>query len=349
VSPTPEPLVTATWAEPSAATKMMWLTVFGFWTVTIAIPWALVLGHVIGHHDGADSHKAFGYLTALMVLTGFTWLLILSGGKLNTLFLGKDKRVSTSKVQVLIWTYAIGGVLMAIVAQNWVGFHDGLKALESPDFNFEPYLVLLGGPFLAAIAASALVGTQVANGQTAKPPGEPEANQLFSGDDGNTDLVDSQYLLFNLIALAFFLGAYITDPGGGFPTIPTFVYILTGVSALAYVSNKVVPSGPPKINSIIPSTLPATGGDLTLYGTQLLFQRDPPDATVPGNLGTYQTLKVLVGGIPITPTAVNSGNGVDEINLTVPEETLTAGQNVKVAAINFRGTESVAVELKVSS
>jgi hypothetical protein len=354
VSPTPQPqsaekpLAQTIPYSPSASAILMWKAVLGLGTLFTAIAWAIVLGHVAGHHEGTAARESFGYLTAGLLLELFTLLLIFVGGSYTGFWLGKDGRISTSKFQIILWTYAIGGVMMAIVAQSWAGLDDGLNAIGS-GFKFEPYLVLLGGPFLAAIAASGLLGSQVGSGQTAKPPGKPEANQLFSGDDGNTDLVDSQYLLFNLIAVLYFLGAYIGKPTGGLPEIPTFIYVLTGASALAYVSNKVMPTGAPTINSIVPATVKANkvGQTITIYGSQILFPLNPTSNSIGTSLDDYQGLRILVNGIPATPTAVNSSAGVDEIKIELNQTQIEAAGEEKVVAINFRGVESNSVDLKI--
>jgi len=78
----------------------------------------------------------------------FTAGLRLLGGTPAALVLGKDHRVSTSKFQVLAWTYAIAFAMMSLVAATWLGTGPGFDALTDPDFDFEPYLVLLGGPSL---------------------------------------------------------------------------------------------------------------------------------------------------------------------------------------------------------
>ncbi|MGH2937338.1 MAG: hypothetical protein ACRDPE_04370, partial [Solirubrobacterales bacterium] len=197
--------------------------------VAAAICVAVVIGLLVGMEGKGSTREqeVFGDLCALALLLIFTALIANLGETLGGLVVGQDKRVSTSKVQALIWTYAIGGVLFSIVASHWVGFEDGYKAITAPGFEWAPYLVLLGGPFLAAVAARGLTGSQVASGQAAKPPAKDGASvkQVFTDDDGNTDLIDSQYLLFNLIAVVFFVVSFLIKPGAGMPVIPTILYL----------------------------------------------------------------------------------------------------------------------------
>jgi hypothetical protein len=68
-------------------------------------------------------------------------------------------------------------------------------------------------------------------------------------DNGDTDLVDTQYVLFTAVAVAYFVGTLVmttidylhgsrTDVG--LPEIPSALLGLTSLSALTYVGNKTV-------------------------------------------------------------------------------------------------------------
>ena len=132
------------------------------------------------------------------------------------LVLGQDKRLSTSKLQALLWTYALLGVLLAIVIANWMGQGAGYQHLVGQGLP-EEYLLLLGGPFAAAIASKALVAGKVEDGTLTKTEGtgsgvKARAGEAFGDDQGNTDLVDTQYLLFNLPALTYVIGGFINQP-----------------------------------------------------------------------------------------------------------------------------------------
>ena len=54
-------------------------------------------------------------------------------------------------------------------------------------------------------------------------------------DDGNTDLADTQYVLFNVIAAFIVVVEFLRAPLNGPPDIPAFLAVLTGASAAAGV------------------------------------------------------------------------------------------------------------------
>ncbi len=327
---------------------------FGFVAILvgfgIGVCWLVSLLAVEGGSGTEVEKEIFGHLTALFVLVLFTALIQLTGRGVPGLVTGVDNRLSTSKLQVLLWTYAIAAAILSLIAATWVGADAGFDALTGDDFDFEPYLVLLGGPFLAAIGARALVGSQVGKGEKAKPPGEPKASQIVTDDAGNTDLIDSQYLLFNLIALIYFIGAFATDPAAGLPSIPPLLYVLTGASALGYVSNKAIPSGPPTLASISPAV--ATAGaeiTVTVFGSGLLFPKDATATRRPDSIAQFHDVKVLIGGrtAPIVDGSLLAGGaGGDRFEVRVPAR-LAAGKEYDVVALNFRGTRTDAVKFKL--
>lgn len=328
-----------------------WLVVLalGAAFAALVIAWIAVL---VAEADGSSSknnQNAFGHLTALLVLILFTVAVRLMGGNLRGFILGKDNRVSTSKVQVVIWTYAIAGALMSLIAATWVGPDTGFDKLTDPDFNFEDYLVLLGGPFAAAVLARAIVGSQVANGETAKPPGEPSASQVFTNDAGDANLVDCQYLLFNLVALAYFLGAFLESPAGGLPDIPTVLFVLTGASAAGYVSNKAIASGKPSVTSVVPAKgQPDT--EIEIFGAALLFPIEEGAEVEAGSPALFHPVRVMIGDLEaplVDGSLTHTKSGDDRLKAKVPAS-LAAGQyDVKV--LNFRGTPSDAKQFHVTA
>src|SRR5688500_8861104 len=130
-----------------------WLMVLvlGAASIALLIVWIVVLVAVADGSSSSETKNAFGHLTALLILVLFTGVVQVMGRSVGGLVVGKDNRVSTSKLQVLIWTYAIAGALLSLIAATWVGADAGFDALTDDDFDFEAYLVLLGGPFAAAI------------------------------------------------------------------------------------------------------------------------------------------------------------------------------------------------------
>lgn len=326
----------------SVLALIAFLVVTGFWAyLTIKVGW---------HDPSRNTREWFAYLTAIFALMLFCLAMYGAGASPKRLVVGADNRISTSKVQVLLWTFAIAGVLIAVVALSWARLPEALAAIKSSSFEYGPYLVLLGGPFLAAVAAKSIVVDQIASGKTTKTTADaPEAKQVFTDDEGNTDLVDTQYLLFNLVAILFFVGAFIGDPLHGFPAIPTFIYILTGASALGYVTNKAIPSGPPEVRSVSPSSA-APGDSITVIGSGLLFPLDPTATTTPQGEGDFQKVEILIDGRLATidaATSMTSNQGADRIVVPVPTG-LPANENANVVAINFQGKQSTPVPFKVT-
>jgi hypothetical protein len=297
---------------------------------------------VAGGSGTQGEKEAFGYLFAAAALASIAVLIHLLGRGIGKLVIGADNRISTSKLQVVAWTVFIAATILALIAQSWVGLAKGWEGLEGFGFDeFGPYLILLGGPFAAAISAKALVASQVENGNSTKPPGEPQASQAFTNDAGSADLIDCQYLLFNLIAMIYFVGAFVGSPEDGLPTIPTFLYILTGASALGYVSNKAIPSGPPKIESVSPATA-RPGAVVTVFGEGLLFPLEPTATAPATRVAQYHDVEVMIGGhrAEIVEGSLScSRTGGDRLRVVVPVE-LAAGQEYDVVALNFRGTRT---------
>ena len=114
------------------------------------------------------------------------------------------------------------------------------------------YLVLLGIPVAAAVAAKALMTNKVLNGDVTKTIGTSEgvlagAAETVRKDAGSADLLDFQYAAFNAIALVYFfatfLGTTASNPDAGLPGIPPTLLGLSGVSALSYVAKKSLEKG----------------------------------------------------------------------------------------------------------
>jgi hypothetical protein len=112
------------------------------------------------------------------------------------LVVGTDNRVSTSKTAAALWTI----ILIYFIASMALIFGSQPAKYQSLIQSISPlYLVLLGGPFAAAVLAKSIVSGSAAAGQTQKGQGTPNVAQVFSDDGGNTDLVDTQYIAFNLL------------------------------------------------------------------------------------------------------------------------------------------------------
>jgi hypothetical protein len=233
----------------------------------------------------------------------------------------------------------------------------------------EDYLLLLGGPFAAAIASKAIVSGKVQSGALTKPTrkqgsaGKPNGRigEAFSDDQGNADLVDTQYLLFNFLALVFVIGGFVADPSGGVPTIPALLVGLTGVSAAAYVSKKAVVGDVPSVTSVIPARGPE-GTPVRVFGQNLLHPLDATKDGDPKKNGDakkkgYQPVFILFDKQEAEPIGlrkaddrlvdddadaghlpVHGSSGGDQIWVKVPGG--LDPRTVKVSARNFNGVPS---------
>jgi hypothetical protein len=251
----------------------------------------------------------------------------------SNLWIGQDGRWSTSKVSMLAWTYVLVWALLTLVIADSLGVHSASDAttglIDGLSFQ-DNYLLLLGGPFAAAVLAKAITSTAVDNGDS-KPNGTPDPSQVVTNDQGQADIGDFQYFAFNLVALVYFFVRFTPHVAAGLPVIPDALVGLTSVSALAYIGKKAVSSQTPSITDVEPKIvtagqLPADG--VVVYGQNLGNEKDPPDVRVgtSGNLaGRAQILswgatgsKIVVpkdvvadqfahGNVTVTVTVVPAG------------------------------------------
>lgn len=213
--------------------------------------------HTTGGHEAAEAGR-WGLCIALAALVGpsaLAWFISVTrakrrgAGNLATgfrrLLVGEDNRVSTSKVIAATWTYFLAAGLLSVIITKWLGHSEAFDATLNAGLEGQ-YGVLIGGPLGAAILAKSIVVSQLAKDPGAKPssPASPAVSQLIANDAGDTDLGDLQYVLFNAVALVFFLGTFLQTPDVGMPRIPDLILGLTSVSAVGYVGKKVVPAAP---------------------------------------------------------------------------------------------------------
>ncbi len=189
---------------------------------------------------------------------------------LKSLVIGADGRASTSKLQAVMWTYALLLVLLYMLVLNRTLWHGA--ATPSPPSGafdafvhspFQPeYFALLGLPVAVAVAAKALTTGKTASGQLTKSASESRGlaaglAEIVSNDTGQADLVDLQYFAFNVVALLYFFVQFATvttiDPSKGLPTIPSTLLALAGVSTTGYLVKKALETGvAPTITSVSP-------------------------------------------------------------------------------------------------
>lgn len=196
----------------------------------------------------------------------------------KTLVIGSDGRASTSKVQAVLWTFAVlFAFLFLLVWGRSIGCEaDTDRCLDASDArlafhevverDLQPeYFVLLGLPLSAALAAKALTTGKVEAKEIVKQPltDEDDAGvvggiaQVVANDSGETDFNDFQYFAFNLLTLSFFLFQFLTRPWDGLPDIPPTLLALAGVSTATYTAKKALDKGGggPAIASVVPRRL----------------------------------------------------------------------------------------------
>jgi hypothetical protein len=270
---------------------------------------------------GIAGVAALALLALLAVIEFIAW-----GAKvrsfLATVVLGHDGRTSTSKTFILLWTLLVGwGLIALLIAGEFVSTHacvppsdianaaqnckaagDKVGLLQVGWLHFlhaglsGSYLVLLGVPAAAGIAAKGITQAQV-NGpgfKAPKPPGgfDPLTRiaEIFSADDGTTDIGDFQYLIFNLVTATYFVSQFLNPDGSGLPTIPDTLLGLTSVSAGLYVGKKAVTRTQPIVTGVFPLPL-HEGQRFTVIGTYLAADPASPSPTDP---------QVTIDGVPAT-------------------------------------------------
>jgi hypothetical protein len=185
------------------------------------------------------------------------------------LFIGVDGRTSTSKLQAVLWTYAILWALISVLVG--AGAEEFAESIGSE--VRDEYFLLLGGPYLVAIAAKAKTTHDVskaseegrADPKGPKPSDAPSRPrqllaEVVTKDDGSVDLGDFQYFAFTLVSLTYFAWAFIASPDEGLPEIPGTLLVLTGVSQAAYLGKKVLLEPSPAEERVVQQTVSGRQG-----------------------------------------------------------------------------------------
>jgi IPT/TIG domain-containing protein len=191
------------------------------------------------------------------------------------ILIGHDNRISTSKTVAAAWTLVLAFMVLAIL-YSAIGQPGSYlqTAFNKPNNSNLLYLILLGGPYAAAVLAKAAVSTQVNNRTLQKTSGTPDPLDVITDDSGATDLYDLQYTLFNLVVMIAVLALFIPAPSGGLPTIPDFLAMLTGGSALTYTLNKATGgNNQATLTSVVPKRA-RVGDQVSLYGQNLAVLAD---------------------------------------------------------------------------
>jgi hypothetical protein len=247
--------------------------------------------------------------------------------RFRTLIIGMDNRWSTSKLQPVLWTYAIlFGVLALMLAKamkNPAGF-EALTKMKSDDWDV--YLILLGGPFAAFVLAKFSTSAKVDDGTVQKTTADTSTlnplkgvGEVVSDDSGNGSLGDTQYFAFNLVALAYFLGVLCANLQKGFPDLPSILVGLTSVSAATYVAKKAVEKSTPSLASVVPAKA-SQNSPVEVWGANLVVPS--PSTPPPAGWGPRATIDGLNASVKV----LDSGGSADHLEVTVPGVAIPAGQ-----------------------
>jgi hypothetical protein len=237
--------------------------------------------------------------------------------------LGADNRVSTSKVQFALWTVALAYALLVIA------FHDAVY----PPGSLDPrYLLLIGFPAGAAVSAKAITTGQINSGSSSKTTISAKGKSLgtaigeiVSSDQGDLDLGDTQYFVFNLVALTAFFIAFFHNPTS-LPVLPDTLVALTSASAAAYVAKKATVGAapaPPLVLSAVSPQKGVPGTAVSVYGSGIVNT-----AATDGG-----TAEVTMGGFTAPSRAASTATMVP---VTVPANLPPGTVDVQVATSDGR-------------
>jgi hypothetical protein len=235
---------------------------------------------------------------------------------LGAVIVGKDRRTSTSKTIAFAWTLAIGWGLLSLVIADVLGDAAEWTGLQ------EEYLLLLGGPYAAAVLAKYATSSQAES----KPDGAvggATPGQLVNDDEGDTDLGDLQYVLFNVIGLAYFLSQFIGELGEGFPDLPPTLTGLMLTSTGGYAAKKLLAQSTPTLSSVVPAAAPPQK-TVQVFGVNL----GVPTSMADGGDALKPT--VLIGAEKAAVIAHDVVLGNDRLTVRVPPKAKPGSAPVSV-------------------
>jgi hypothetical protein len=220
----------------------------GLLAVALLVPASGAAKTVQDRSQDAIHTTQWALLAALATLVLPSILAWFVSASFRRLVVGADNQLSTSKTMMTGWSYLVAAGLLGFVYAKFVGKGAALDAIEHSGLAGQ-YAVLIGGPIGAAILAKGIKVSQVQSGDAPPPAEAADRNEkpkgklshLVTNEAGDTDPGDLQYVLFNAVAMIFFVGMLVHAPLSGFPHIPDVLLGLTSVSAIGYVGKKGLP------------------------------------------------------------------------------------------------------------
>ena len=288
---------------------------------------------------------AGGAVVALLVVVELVSLVGPRADFLSTVILGKDGRTSTSKTFILMWTLLLAWALVALLIAGNLHTHacvppkdidEAAKACKKVSDEVGllqvgwqhflhaglsgSYLVLLGVPAAAGVAAKGIT-QNVVSGSGYKPANTKESTnvfertaEIFSADDGTTDIGDFQYMIFNLVAAVYFVVQFVRPDGSGLPTMPDTLLGLTSISAGLYVGKKAVTRNKPVVTAVFPQPVQANG-KFTVIGEGLTVEATSP---------TEAKAQVTIDGVSVLAVAEDG----DSLTAVLPDSLAGGGAAV---------------------
>lgn len=319
-----------------------------FWSRWIV---ALILVGVPAVWGGVKWHHKISLLTSMIALAIF-WVVVLAlldwaGGKdvnpnrrkygFVDVIIGADGRVSTSKTVVYVWTFVFASALIVMTCMVAFGNLKPEQAFHTGS-NWDAYLLLLGGPFASAVMAKGIVSHQTqqdpasksgtsaaagtANAMSTSVSAQPSAADIVNGDSGTPSLVDTQYTIFSLIAILYFVGLFIANldkyaagavsaaKADWLPQIPSALLGLTSLAALTYVGNKAVQTQGVRVVSFSPN--PASpNSDVQATLANLPATADPATTTIWVRDAAGHTSQIGAAAVDTTQKTVRFRSPID--------------------------------------
>ena len=321
---------------------------------------------VIGR-GGPDNRKEYGWLGIVI---------------------GADGRISTSKTQTLLWTLGLGVVMLYLA--GIVAFGPTSAANIFNETSWDQYVILLGGPFAAAVLSKLAVTSKIEDGALSKsvtsaasgqlglaaapavavapavpgaapvPPAAPAAapataKDVVANDSGEIDLVDTQYLLFNIVAFVYVAVVFVSHVLSNLPVaqrfqlpdVPEVLLGLTSLSALTYVGNKTVQKSGPRIISVVAPSPAAVGSAIDITGVSLVPAGVAPADALTGTSVMLRAQTTAAAAAPgasavLAPTAATA----TKVSFVMPAG-FAAATTVDVRVVTTTGVTSEPVSMAV--
>lgn len=191
------------------------------------------------------SDYPFLWSLGLVVLLYLAYRRIYGSWNIFALALGADGRLSTSKLQFLLWTGAVVYVFLALVfAHGSATFSDNLP---------QNILLVMGFSLATAVGAKYIVINQPTTAPvTDSGPPTMDPKYLIVDNNGVPDLNKAQMLTWTVIGIVAFLmntasswGTYVmctptSSTPCWFPDVPQALMVLMGLGQGAYLGGKIV-------------------------------------------------------------------------------------------------------------